>query len=46
MADASIKEVMAFFGMTAQEFTKEWRKMSQQDKEELRRGIGDGSLTY
>ena len=43
---ATIKDVMAFFGMTASEFAKEWKGLSEADKVALKSGIGDGSLTY
>lgn len=43
---AGLKEVMAFFEMDAKSFTREWKKLNEKDREELRRGIGDGSLTY
>lgn len=44
--NATLKDVMAFLGMTPSEFTPEWRKMTTQDKADLRNGIGDGSLSY
>lgn len=43
---ASIKEIMAFFEMTPREMTKEWKVLSDESKEQLKNGIGDGSLTY
>lgn len=46
MADASIKEVMAYFGIPIATFSKEWKELSDSDKADLRRGIGDGTLTY
>lgn len=43
---ATLKDVMAYFNMTPAEFTPDWRKMTADDKAQLRQGIGDGSLTY
>lgn len=44
--NATLKEVMAYFSMSPSEFTPEWRKLTSQDKEDLRKGIGDSSLSY
>lgn len=41
-----LKDVMAFFGMTASEFQKEWRHMTTQDKADIRAGLTNGTLTY
>lgn len=43
---ASLKDVMAYFNMTPAEFTPSWRKMTTEDKAQIRDGIGNGSLTY
>lgn len=43
---ASLKETMNYFGMTPSKFNAEWRKMTVDDKAQIRAGIGDGSLTY
>lgn len=42
----SLKAVMAFFGMTAKEMVKEWKALTQEDRDQIRNGIEDGSLTY
>lgn len=46
MAAATLKEIMAFFGMAPSEMTKEWKSLTDKDKEQIKNGIGDGSLTY
>lgn len=57
MADATIKQVADFFkigdgkvstdprnSLTA--FSKEWKELSDDEKTQLKQGIGDGTLTY
>jgi hypothetical protein len=59
MADVTLKQIMAFFGMDAKAMTKEWKSvplhptpeqkrtmLSDKDKEDIKNGIGDGTLTY
>ncbi len=46
MADANLKEIMAYFGMTGSQMTKEWKLLSDEDKKEIKEGLGNGSLTY
>lgn len=46
MPEASVKEVMTFFGMSANDFMKDWKKLSPADKAALKEGIGNGTLTY
>jgi hypothetical protein len=47
MANATIKQVMEYFGFTsAGKFMQEWKLFSPADQEQLKAGIGDGSLTY
>lgn len=42
-----MKEVMKFFGFpNAAAFAKEWKKLTDKDKEDLKQGLADGSLTY
>lgn len=41
-----LKQVMAFFGMTSQEMSREWKRLDARDKVEIRNGLGDRSLTY
>jgi hypothetical protein len=41
-----LKEVMAFFGMTASEFQREWRIMSSQDKADIRAGLTNRTYSY
>jgi hypothetical protein len=50
MAAATIKAIKEFFGLrpgdTLKSFTAEWASLSDQDKEQIREGIGNGTLTY
>jgi hypothetical protein len=48
MAKASVKDVKDYFGMDLTTFKKEWMQggLSDQDKNDLMQGLGDGSLTY
>jgi hypothetical protein len=47
MAAATIKQVMAFFGESVvAKFTREWKDMTDADKNQIKGGIGDGTLTY
>lgn len=47
MADATLIQVKEYFEITsAAEFSREWKQLTDTDKEQLKRGIGDGSLTY
>lgn len=44
--NATVKEVMAFFGMSAGEFAREWKLLTDSDKAALKAGIGSQSFTY
>lgn len=45
--EATLKDVSAFFEFPSLgAFRAEWSKLSDEDKRELREGIGNGSLTY
>lgn len=44
--DVTLKDIMAFFEMSSKEFATEWRKMTVQDKADIKAGLGNGSLTY
>jgi hypothetical protein len=50
MADASLKQVLEFFGkkegQSLSEFTAEWKALDPESQQHIRAGIGDGSLTY
>ena len=42
-----MKQVMEFFGFTSVgDFSKEWKKLTPTDQEQLKSGIADGSLNY
>lgn len=42
----TLKDIMQFFEMDSATFMKEWRGLSAQDKEQIKSGIENGSLTY
>lgn len=48
MAKATVKDVKEFFGMTLAEMKEEWIKggLSDEDKNQIQEGIGNGTLTY
>jgi hypothetical protein len=48
MAEATLKDVAAFFEMPVGAFRDEWVKggLTEQDKNEIKEGIGNGTLTY
>ena len=46
VALASIKDVMAFFEMPAGLFAKEWKRLSETEKTQIKAGLADGTLTY
>lgn len=46
MSDATMVDVMKFFGMKPAEFRSQWQELSPKDKEDLKKGIGNGTLTY
>jgi hypothetical protein len=48
MADATVKTVKEFFGMSLGEMKEEWVKggLTDLDKAEILGGLTDGSLTY
>lgn len=46
MADATLKEIREYFGMSMADFRAEWVPLPDKDKAELKAGIGNGSLSY
>ena len=46
MTAATMLQVKEFFGMPTREFSTAWKALTDQDKEQLKAGIGNGSLTY
>jgi hypothetical protein len=50
MAAATIKVVMDFFGrkqgQTLKDWTEEWKALPDEAKEQIKEGIGNGTLTY
>ncbi len=46
---ASIKDVadaVKIPGETLKDFSATWKELPEEDKEQLRQGVGDGSMTY
>jgi hypothetical protein len=49
---SGMTDVFAYFsdkktnGFTLSQFAKEWRQLSEQDKEDLKSGVTDGTLNY
>ncbi len=52
MSDASLAEIYDYFSDNKQndykmgQFRDEWKKLTDQDKADLKKGIGDRTLTY
>jgi hypothetical protein len=49
MPDATLKQVADFFrlpGETLKQFSDEWKELPEADRADLKKGIGDGTLTY
>ncbi len=52
MPDANMAQVYNYFsdngenGYKMATFRDDWKKLTDQDKRDLRTGIGDGTLTY
>ena len=49
MAEATLKQIADFFrkeGETLSQFAAEWKALPEEDKAQLREGIGNGTLTY
>ena len=49
MAQATLKQIAEFFrkdGETLTQFAAEWKALTDADKEQIKDGIGDGSLNY
>ncbi len=38
--------VKEFFEMGTREFANDWKELTDEDKEHLKKGVDDGSLTY
>lgn len=49
MAEATLKDVAAFLrkdNETLTQFSQEWKTLTDEDKRQIREGIGNGTLTY
>jgi hypothetical protein len=40
----TVKDVMVFFGMSASEFMREWKRLTDADKAQFKNGVGKGIL--
>jgi hypothetical protein len=47
MPEANVKQVKDFFEESnTAKFSKEWKELSEEEKRQLKEGIGNGTLTY
>ena len=46
MPEITLKDIMAYFGMSPSEMTREWKQLTDQDKAQIKAGLSDGSFTY
>ena len=47
MADATLTEVMEYFGYTTrQDFARDWKALDDTSKTQLKQGIGNKTYTY
>lgn len=46
MAKANIAEVMKALDMKPGEFRKEWAELADQDKDQIKEGVGNGTMDY
>jgi hypothetical protein len=46
MPVSPLKVVREFFGMSLAEMKAEWVPLSQEDKDDILKGLTDGTLTY
>lgn len=46
MAASPLKMVREFFGMSLAEMKTEWVPLPEKDKQEIIKGLSDGTLTY
>lgn len=46
-ASPSLKDIKDLFGYsTLSAFSKDWKQLSDKDKEQIKEGIGNGTFTY
>lgn len=48
-AQATLKQVADYFrlpGQTLKAFTEEWKALDEASKEQLKNGLGNGTMTY
>jgi hypothetical protein len=45
--DVSLKDLKEFFGYEMlKDFAKDWKVLSDQDKEDIKEGVGNGTFNY
>lgn len=43
---ATLKEVRDYFGINGKDMIAQWRNLTDDDKRQLREGLGNGTFTY
>jgi hypothetical protein len=43
---ATLKEVRDYFGISGKDMIAQWRHLTDEDKRQLREGLGNGTQTY
>lgn len=47
MAEITLKGIKDYFGYaTLPAFSKDWKQLSDKDKEQIKKGLSDGTLNY
>lgn len=46
MAENILPKIRDYFGMTSAEFTKEWKKLTAEDRQQIKNAFTSGSMTY
>lgn len=44
--EPTLKNIMAFFEMSPSDFSKEWKKLTPEDKEQIKHGLMTNTYTY
>lgn len=44
--EPTLKNIMLFFGITPAEFTREWKQLTPEDKEQIKSGLTSETYTY
>lgn len=46
MSKTDLKTIRDYFGIHSSDFLKEWKALTEQDREDIRSGFDNGSMTY